>query len=149
MPLQESPQLKVDPNRSRTRVHRILRQTPYQLGQVEIFFSAFGSGSPLLLVAVDKAVASTAAEERLRAAMPWPWQMVDPERLRSAIEEAKALGVAATTVVAAKTKLWEAEMAAGARVASGKVAAETAAAAKGGCGGEGGGNCGGGEGGGG
>ena len=50
-----------------------------------------------------------AAEEKLRAAMPWPWQTADPEKLRPAFERAKTLGAKADLLGEAEAKLKAAE----------------------------------------
>ena len=52
---------------------------------------------------------SRQAGDGLRASMPYPWEATDPARLKSAIEAAKASGVAEEKVVAAEARLKEAE----------------------------------------
>jgi len=49
-----------------------------------------------------------AAETALKAVMPYPFQLADPEKLGPAIEAAKKAGVAGPSIEAAEAKLAEA-----------------------------------------
>ena len=46
-----------------------------------------------------------AAEEKLRSAMPWPWQTADHAELRPALERAKSVGVRSGLLREAESKL--------------------------------------------
>ena len=52
--------------------------------------------------------ATREAETRLKAVMPYPFQLADPTKLRPAIDAAKKAGVSATSILAAEVKLREA-----------------------------------------
>ena len=52
--------------------------------------------------------ATREAETRLKAVMPYPFQLADPTKLRPAIDAAKKAGVPATSILAAEVKLREA-----------------------------------------
>ena len=54
--------------------------------------------------------AKVEAENKLKEAMPWPWQAADPTTLQPAIEVAKRAGVSATFISAAEAKLREAKL---------------------------------------
>ena len=65
-----------------------------------------------------------AAEEKLRSAMPWPWQTANHAELRPAFERAKSVGVSLELLREVESKLKVAEAEAEARATKEKAAAQ-------------------------